>query len=90
MWSRLRGRNGLTSCVLAAAPGWAACMLDTVGFRAGDAGGAQIERPLAESGWGLTGLASVVLPIALFWAALSLLLGRAQSRLASGKMHGSA
>jgi hypothetical protein len=90
MRSRLRGRNGLTSCVLAAAPVSAACMLDTVGFRAGDAGGAQIERCLAELGLGLTGLSRVVLPIALLWAALSLLLGRVQSRLVSGKTHRSA
>ena len=65
-------------------------MLDTVGFRAGAAGRAQLERFLAELGLGLTGLALAVLPVALLWAAPSLLLGRAESRLASGKTHGSA
>lgn len=57
-------------------------LLDTVGFRAGDASGAQIDRCLAGLGWGLTGLALAVLPIAVFWAGLCVLLGRAQSRLA--------
>jgi AAA family ATP:ADP antiporter len=60
-------------------------LLDTVGFRAGDAAGAQLECALAKLGWGLTGLALALLPIALFWAVLSLLLGRAQSRLADRK-----
>ena len=63
--------------------------MDTVGFRAGDAGGAQIECALATLGWGLAGLALAVLPIALFGAALCLLLGRAQSRMAVRMNHGS-
>jgi len=55
--------------------------LDTFVFRAGDAGGAQIERALAACGLGVTGLALAVLPIALVWVALSKVLGRTQSRL---------
>ncbi len=64
-------------------------LLDTVGFRAGDAGGAQIECALATLGWGLAALALAVLPMALFWAALCLLLGRAQSRMAVRMNRGS-
>ncbi len=64
-------------------------LLDTVGFRTGDAVGAQLDRCLAGLGWGLSGLALAVVPIALGWAALSLLLGRAQARLASRRREGS-
>jgi AAA family ATP:ADP antiporter len=63
--------------------------LDTFGFRAGDATGSQLERPLRELTPGLLGLTAAVLPIALFWAALALLLGRAQSRLAARQQLGS-
>jgi AAA family ATP:ADP antiporter len=65
-------------------------LLDTVGYRAGDASGAQLERWLAGLGGGLNALALAVLPLALGWAALSLLLGRAQSRLADRRPRGSA
>lgn len=56
--------------------------LDTFVFRAGDASGAQLERPLVAAGLKLAGLATAVLPIALGWAALCLALGVAQSRRA--------
>ena len=56
--------------------------LDTFAFRAGDAGGAQLERPLVAL-WGSTGVAVAVLPIAIGWIALCLLLSAAQSRLAA-------
>lgn len=59
--------------------------LDTFGFRAGDAAGAQLERPLRELTPGLLGLTLAVLPIALVWAALCLVLGWAQYRLALHK-----
>jgi AAA family ATP:ADP antiporter len=62
-------------------------LLDTVGFRAGDASGAQIERLLAGLGLGLAGLALAVLPIALLWTALCLAVGAAQSRLAARRPH---
>jgi len=65
-------------------------LLDTVGYRAGDAGGAQLERWLAGLSCGLSAPALAVLPLALGWTALSLLLGWAQSRLAGRRPRGSA
>ena len=60
-------------------------LLDTFVFRAGDAGGAQIEGRLAMRGLGMAGMLGAVLPMALAWASLALLLGRSQSRLAGRK-----
>jgi len=63
-------------------------VLDTFVARAGDASGAQLERLLEALGLGVTGLAVTVLPIALCWATLSLLLGAAQSRLKPARESG--
>ena len=50
-------------------------------YRAGDVVGAQTEGALGRLGLAMGGLVSVVVPLALVWAALALWLGRAQNRL---------
>jgi len=60
----------------------AKAFIDTFGYRAGDAVGAQTEGLLGRLGMGLYGLASVAVPLALVWAALGIWLGRQQARLA--------
>lgn len=59
----------------------AKAFIDTFGYRAGDAVGAQTEGLLGRLGMGLAGLASVAVPLALVWAALGIWLGRYQARL---------
>lgn len=58
----------------------AKAFIDTFIYRAGDVVGAQTEGLLGRLGMTLGGLVSVVLPLALVWAALGLWLGRAQMR----------
>ncbi|MGY0560345.1 NTP/NDP exchange transporter [Luteimonas sp. A277] len=60
----------------------AKAFIDTFVYRAGDVVGAQTEGALARLGMAMGGLVSVVVPLALVWAALALWLGRAQERVA--------
>ncbi len=60
----------------------AKAVIDTFVYRAGDVLGAQTEGLLGRLGLALGGLVSVVLPLALVWAALGLWLGCAQQRRA--------
>ncbi len=61
----------------------AKAFIDTFGYRAGDALGAQTEGLLGKLGMGLAGLASVAVPLALLWAVLGVWLGRTQQRIAN-------
>ncbi|MCD9028288.1 MFS transporter [Luteimonas sp. BDR2-5] len=61
----------------------AKAVIDTFVYRAGDVIGAQTEGLLGRLGLALGGLVSVVLPLALVWAALGIWLGRAQQRRAA-------
>lgn len=56
----------------------AKAFIDTFVYRGGDVVGAQVEGALGRIGLALGGLATVVVPLALFWAMLGLWLGRAQ------------
>jgi ATP:ADP antiporter, AAA family len=56
--------------------------IDTFVYRTGDVVGAQTEGLLGRLGMGIAALASVVVPLALAWAALGIWLGRAQGRQA--------
>lgn len=58
----------------------AKAFIDTFVYRVGDVVGAQTEGLLGRLGLALGGLVSVVVPLALVWAALGLWLGRAQQR----------
>lgn len=58
----------------------AKAFVDTFIYRAGDVVGAQSEGTLARLGLAVGGLVSVVVPLALVWAALGFWLGRAQTR----------
>ncbi|WP_052365300.1 NTP/NDP exchange transporter [Halotalea alkalilenta] len=58
----------------------AKAFVDTFVYRAGDVAGAQTEGALGRLGLAMGGLVSVVVPLALVWAALALWLGRAQAR----------
>ncbi len=58
----------------------AKAFIDTFVYRVGDVVGAQTEGALGRLGLALGGLVSVVVPLALVWAALGLWLGRAQQR----------
>ena len=58
----------------------AKAFVDTFMYRTGDVLGAQAEGVLARLGLALGGLAGVVVPMAVAWAALGLWLGRAQAR----------
>jgi AAA family ATP:ADP antiporter len=60
----------------------AKALIDTFGYRTGDALGAQTEGLLGKIGMGLVGLASAAVPLALVWAALGIWLGRTQQRVA--------
>lgn len=60
----------------------AKAFIDTFVYRAGDVVGAQVEGALGRIGLALGGLATVVVPLALFWAMLGLWLGRQQQRRA--------
>lgn len=60
----------------------AKALIDTFGYRAGDALGAQAEGWLGKLGMALIGLASVAVPLALAWAALGIWLGRTQQKIA--------
>ena len=60
----------------------AKAFIDTFVYRAGDVVGAQVEGALGRIGLALGGLATVVVPLALFWAMLGLWLGRQQHRRA--------
>lgn len=62
----------------------AKAFIDTFVYRTGDVVGAQVEGLLSRLGLAVGGLAGVVVPIALIWAALGIWLGRAQARRASG------
>ena len=59
----------------------AKAFIDTFVYRAGDVVGAQTEGVLGRLGLAMGGLVSVVMPLALVWAALAVWLGRAQNRL---------
>lgn len=61
----------------------AKAFIDTFVYRTGDVVGAQVEGVLGRLGLAVGGLAGVVVPIALLWAALGIWLGRAQARRAS-------
>ena len=61
----------------------AKAFIDTFVYRAGDVVGAQTEGALGRLGLAMGGLVSVVVPLALVWAALAVWLGRSQSRQAS-------
>ena len=61
----------------------AKAFIDTFVYRAGDVVGAQVEGALGRIGLALGGLATVVVPLALFWAMLGLWLGRQQYRRAA-------
>jgi AAA family ATP:ADP antiporter len=61
----------------------AKAFIDTFVYRAGDVVGAQAEGALGRIGLAMGGLVSVVVPLALFWAALALWLGRAHARRVS-------
>ena len=61
----------------------AKAFIDTFVYRAGDVVGAQTEGLLGRLGLALGGLVTVVVPLALVWAALGLWLGRAQQRRAA-------
>lgn len=58
----------------------AKAFIDTFVYRVGDVVGAQTEGLLGRLGLALGGLVSVVVPLALVWAALGLWLGHAQQR----------
>ena len=61
----------------------AKAFIDTFIYRAGDVVGAQTEGVLGRLGLALGGLVTVVVPLALVWAALGIWLGRAQQRRAA-------
>lgn len=61
----------------------AKAFIDTFVYRAGDVAGAQTEGVLGRLGLALGGLVTVVVPLALMWAALGIWLGRAQQRRAT-------
>jgi len=65
----------------------AKAFVDTFMYRTGDVVGAQAEGVLGRLGLALGGLASVVVPLAVAWAALGLWLGRAQARHAVAAEH---
>jgi AAA family ATP:ADP antiporter len=58
----------------------AKAFVDTFIYRSGDVVGAQTEGVLGRLGLAMGGLVSVVVPLALVWAALGIWLGRAQAR----------
>ena len=60
----------------------AKAFIDTFVYRVGDVVGAQTEGVLGRLGLALGGLVSVVVPLALVWAALGIWLGRAHQRQA--------
>lgn len=59
----------------------AKAFVDTFMYRTGDVIGAQTEGVLGRVGLAMGGLVSVVVPLALVWAALGIWLGRAQASL---------
>jgi AAA family ATP:ADP antiporter len=61
----------------------AKAFVDTFIYRVGDVAGAQTEGVLGRLGLAMGGLVSVVLPLALVWAALGLWLGRTQGKYAT-------
>ncbi|MET0329539.1 MAG: MFS transporter [Luteimonas sp.] len=63
----------------------AKAFIDTFVYRVGDVVGAQTEGVLGRLGLALGGLVSVVVPLALVWAALGIWLGRAQQRHADAR-----
>jgi len=66
----------------------AKAFIDTFMYRAGDVVGAQAEGILGRLGLAMGGLASVVIPLAVAWAALGLWLGRTQSKVAASTSAG--
>jgi ATP:ADP antiporter, AAA family len=54
--------------------------IDTFVYRGGDVIGAQVDGLLVRLGFGLAGLASIAIPLAIVWAGLGLWLGRRQNR----------
>jgi ATP:ADP antiporter, AAA family len=56
--------------------------IDTFVYRAGDVAGAWTEGLLVRLGMGLAALATLVVPLAVVWAALGIWLGRTQARIA--------
>jgi len=65
----------------------AKALIDTFVYRGGDVVGAQTEGLLGRLGAGLTGLASVVVPLSLLWIALGIWLGVAQRQRAQSSTH---
>jgi AAA family ATP:ADP antiporter len=64
----------------------AKALIDTFVYRSGDVVGAQAEDALGRLGLAISGLVSVVLPLALVWLMLALWLGRSQSRHAAAQL----
>ncbi len=62
----------------------AKAVIDTFVYRAGDVTGAWTEGALGKLGGGVVALTTLVLPVAVVWAGLSLWLARAQTRIAGG------
>src|SRR5690606_4805223 len=60
----------------------AMAFIDTFVYRGGDVMGAQLEGLLGRLGMGMAAIVSVVVPLALVWAALGIWLGRVQQRMA--------
>jgi AAA family ATP:ADP antiporter len=63
-------------------------VIDTLVYRAGDAIGAWAFAALTAIGFGLSGVASIGVAIALLWFMLALWLGRTEERRAAGKVNG--
>jgi ATP:ADP antiporter, AAA family len=61
----------------------AKAFIDTFVYRTGDVAGAWTDGLLGRLGMGIAALTSVVVPLAVFWAALGIWLGRAQGRRAA-------
>ena len=60
-------------------------VIDTFAWRTGDVIGAGVDGLLASLGMGLAAMAAVTVPLAAVWTGLAIGLGRAQTRIASGR-----
>jgi AAA family ATP:ADP antiporter len=60
-------------------------VIDTFAWRTGDVIGAGVDGLLASLGMGLAAMAAVTVPLAALWTGLAIGLGRAQTRIASGR-----
>jgi AAA family ATP:ADP antiporter len=63
-------------------------VIDTLIYRAGDAIGAWVFAALSAIGFGLSGVASIGVAIALLWLVLAVWLGRSEERRAAVKVNG--